>query len=334
MALLSLSKSRIRQLITLEGMPTDPDRAKLWYDANAKKNTSYKRGPAKHQEMLLAAARVEGGSSVVAVSSASINTGILQHALGKISAVRVGQLKTLGMPTESVDDAVLWRQNRITQSNHTAGARTKANPAPVLFVNQLRAKFSQRNVVILVASNWRVELHARMLRLLAKDAKVAMMAAVAGSLHLVITHAEKLHIILWGMQRGFYSDAMHALNVIGPEDSELWPLLALVCALHIGDLTTRDLLISQCPIFKAIALAAANDDNWREHACSLNASARCLLNYREISRALELHALAHYFYERALQQGLHRFVEAQVEEWSPESNQWQQLEQVTVSARC
>ena len=33
MALLHLSKSRIRQLTTLEGMPTDPDEAKLWYDA-------------------------------------------------------------------------------------------------------------------------------------------------------------------------------------------------------------------------------------------------------------------------------------------------------------
>ena len=122
---------------------------------------------------------------------------------------------------------------------------------------------------MLVASDWRDELHARMLMLLAKDAKVVTMAVVAGSLHLVIKHAEKLHIILWGMQRGFYSDAMHALSDIGPEDSELWSLLALVCALHIGELTTRDLLISQCPIFKAIALAAANDDNWREHACSL-----------------------------------------------------------------
>jgi hypothetical protein len=51
MALLELSRSPIRQLIILEGMPTDPDEAKLWYDANAKKNPSYKRGPAKHEEM-------------------------------------------------------------------------------------------------------------------------------------------------------------------------------------------------------------------------------------------------------------------------------------------
>ena len=124
-ALLELSRSRIRQLITLEGMPTDPDEAKLWYDANAKKNPSYKRGPAKHEEMLLAAAYVEGGSSVVGVSSSSVNTGILQHELGGISAVRVHQLKDLGMPTHSLDAAVLWRRNRITQSNHTAGAHTK-----------------------------------------------------------------------------------------------------------------------------------------------------------------------------------------------------------------
>jgi hypothetical protein len=130
---------------------------------------------------------------------------------------------------------------------------------------------------------------------------------------------------------------MHALNIIGPEDSELWPLLALVCALRISDLMTRDLLVMQCPIFKVIALAAANDDNltnWREDACNFNASARCLFNYSEISRALELDLLARCLYERALQQGLHRVVEAQVEEWRPESNQWQQLEQVTVCARC
>jgi hypothetical protein len=87
-------------------MPTDPDKAKLCYEANAKQNPSYKRGPAKHQEMLLAGACVEGGSSVVAVSSSHVNTGILQHALGGISAVRVQQLKTLGMPTESLDEAV------------------------------------------------------------------------------------------------------------------------------------------------------------------------------------------------------------------------------------
>jgi hypothetical protein len=42
-------------------------------------------------------------------------------------AVRVGQLKTLGMPTDSLDDAVLWRKNRITHSNRPAGARTKAS---------------------------------------------------------------------------------------------------------------------------------------------------------------------------------------------------------------
>jgi hypothetical protein len=53
MALLELNRSPIRQLIILEGMPTYPDEAKLWYDANAKKNPSYKRGPAKHEEMLL-----------------------------------------------------------------------------------------------------------------------------------------------------------------------------------------------------------------------------------------------------------------------------------------
>ena len=196
---------------------------------------------------------VEGGSSVVAVSSSSVNTGILQHALGGISAVG-GSCRAAqnSRNAESVDDALLWRQNRITQSNHTAGARTKANPAPVLFANQLQVKFDQRNAVILVASDWRDKLNARILRLLAKDAKVAMMAAVSGSLHLVVTHAEKLHIILWGMQYGSYSDAMHALHIIGPEDSELWPLLALVCALRISDLMTRDLLISQCPIFKAI----------------------------------------------------------------------------------
>jgi hypothetical protein len=114
--------------------------------------------------------------------------------------------------------------------------REGGNTRPVLFANQLRAKFDKRNAVILVASDWRVKLHARFLRLMAKDARVAMMAAVAGSLHLVVTHAEKLHIILWGMQHGFYRDAMHALNAIGPEDSELWPLLALVCALRISDL--------------------------------------------------------------------------------------------------
>jgi hypothetical protein len=147
MALLELSRSRIRQLITQEGMPTDPDEAKLWYDANAKKNPSYKQGPAKHEELLLAGACVEGGSSVVAVSSSSVNTGILQHVLGGISAVRVHQLKVLGMPTNSLDDAVLWRRNRITHSNHTAGARTKANPAPGLFANQLRVKFGQKNTI-------------------------------------------------------------------------------------------------------------------------------------------------------------------------------------------
>ena len=239
MALLNLSKSRTRQLITLEGMPTVPDKAKLWYEANAKQNSSYKRGPAKHQEMLLAGARVEGGSSVVAVSSSYVNTGILQHALGGISAVRVQQLKTIGMPTESLGEAVLWRSNRSTQSNHTAGARTKAKPAPVLFANPLRAKFDKRNAVILVASDWRVNLHARFLRLMAKDARVAMMAAVAGSLHLVVTHEEKLHIILWGMQHGFYSDAMHALNIIGPEDSELWPLLARKCIYARGRFYAR-----------------------------------------------------------------------------------------------
>jgi hypothetical protein len=333
MALLNLSKSRIRQLITVEGMPTDPAKAKLWYEANAKKNPSYKRGPAKHQEMLLAGTRVEGGSFVVAASSSSVHTGILQHALG-ISAARVGQLKILGMPTDSLDDAVAWRRDRITPTNKIAGECTKINPVPVLFVNELRSKFDQRNVVILVVSNWRVTIHDRMLRLLAKDAKFAMMAAVSGSLHLVITHTEKLHIILWAMHCGFYSDAMHALNVLGPDDSELWPMLALVCALRINDLMVRDFLISRRPIFKAIAFAAANDDNWREHACSFDASARCLFNYSEISRALELHFLARYLYERALQQGLHRFVEAQVDEWRPEYNQWQQLEQVTVCARC
>lgn len=124
MSLLDLSRSRIRQLITLEGMPTDAVNAKLWYEANAKKNPSYKRGPAKHEEMLLAGACVEGGSAVVAVSSCYVNTGSLQHALGGISAARVQQLKTLGMPTESLDEAVMWRNNRITQSNHTARART------------------------------------------------------------------------------------------------------------------------------------------------------------------------------------------------------------------
>jgi hypothetical protein len=41
--LLCLSRSRIRQLITLEEMPTVPEQAKLWYEANAKKNPSYKR---------------------------------------------------------------------------------------------------------------------------------------------------------------------------------------------------------------------------------------------------------------------------------------------------
>jgi hypothetical protein len=131
-------------------MQTDADNAKLWYEANAKKNPSYKQGPAKHEEMLLAGACVEGWSSVVAVSSSSVNTGILQHALGGISAVRVKQLKALGMPSNSVYDALQWRTNRVTHSNHTAGARvtrTKANAAPVLFANQLRAKFGQRNVV-------------------------------------------------------------------------------------------------------------------------------------------------------------------------------------------
>jgi hypothetical protein len=168
---------------------------------------------------------------------------------------------------------------------------------------------------------------------MAKDARVAMMAAVAGSLHLIVSHEEKLLIILWGMQHGFYRDAMDALNTIGPGDSELWPLLALVCALRISDLMTRDLLVMQCPIFNVIALAAANDDKWREDACNFNASARCLFNYSEISRALELDLLARCLYERALQQGLHRVVEAQVEEWRPESNKWQQLEQVNVYAR-
>ncbi len=72
MQLLSLSKSRIRQLITLEGMPTQPDEAQLWYGAKAKKNPTYKRGPAKHQEMLLAGARVAGTTAVIAESSVSV----------------------------------------------------------------------------------------------------------------------------------------------------------------------------------------------------------------------------------------------------------------------
>jgi hypothetical protein len=99
-------------------MPTDADNAKLWYEANAKKNPSYKRGPANHAEMLLAGACVEGGSSAVSVSSSSVNTGILQHALGGISAVHVKQLKALGMPSNSVYDALKWRTNRVTHSNH------------------------------------------------------------------------------------------------------------------------------------------------------------------------------------------------------------------------
>jgi hypothetical protein len=167
--------------------------------------------------------------------------------------------------------------------------------------------------------------------LLDKDAKVAIMAAVSGSLYLVITHADKLHIILWAMQRGFHSDAMHALNVIGPDDSELWSMLELVCALRSDDLMTRDLLVIQRPIFNIIAHAAvANDDKWRELACSFNASARCLFNHSKISQALELNLLACYLHDRALQQGLHRFVESQVDEWCPEFDQWQQLEQLTV----
>jgi hypothetical protein len=87
-------------------MPTQPDEVQLWYDAKAKKNPSYKRGPAKHHETLLAGARVSGTTAVVATSSVSVTTGLLQHALGGISAVRVGQWKLLGMPTDSLANAV------------------------------------------------------------------------------------------------------------------------------------------------------------------------------------------------------------------------------------
>jgi hypothetical protein len=182
MALLNLSKSRIRQLITLEEMPTDPDEAKLWYDANAKKNPLYKRGPAKHQEMLLAGACVEGFCCRCLLRFRQHGHSPTCFGRNFCCSCRAAQNSR---NAESVDDALLWRQNRITQSNHTAGARTKANPAPVLFANQLQVKFDQRNAVILVASDWRDKLHARILRLLAKDAKVAMKAAVSGSLHLV-----------------------------------------------------------------------------------------------------------------------------------------------------
>jgi hypothetical protein len=301
MQLLSLSKSRIRQLITLEGMPTQPDEARLWYDAKAKKNPTYKRGPAKHQEMLQAGARVAGTTAVVAESSVSVTTGLLQHALGGISAVRVGQLKLLGMPTDSLANAVEWRKSRITDSNHTAGALTKTAPAPLFFANEFRARFDAHRIIILADYNWRVNLHGRIVRMLEQEKfGVAMVAAVAGSLHLVVTRTEQLHVILLAMQHGLYRDASRALTQIKCGDCELAQLLSLVCALRTDDSSTRDVLAGQDPFANIIVLAAANDDTWRDRASGFRASAQFLVQYGQIAQALDLLELAGYMFERAL----------------------------------
>ncbi len=132
---------------------------------------------------------------------------------------------------------------------------------------------------------------------------VAMVAAVAGSLHLLVTHAEQLHIVLLAMQHGLYSGSSRALTQIKHGDCELAPLLSLVCALRADDSSARDVLAGQDPFANVIVLAAANDDTWRDRASSFRVSARFLVHYGQIAQALDLLELAGCMFERALGDG-------------------------------